>query len=197
MKQTFDSKQARINDCGNGLVVLMTNEEKVIQQEQRQTGVDSYETVDVERWQYEVIEVAGVSPVNEETIANALKKQVVKAIEEYDTSEKVNSFVITYDGKEYPYWLNVQQRNNLTHSVGTWQAVGNDSYSFDLRQYGMSIKADCKNLLTGLSDIENYAVQCYNTTTTHIKEVEALNDIEALVNYDVTVGYPEKIIMEL
>lgn len=197
MKQIFDSKQDRINDCGNGLVVLMTNEEKVIQQEQQQVGEDSYKTVDVEKWQYEVTEVTGVSPVNEATIADALRKQVVKEIEAYDTSDNVNSFTIVYDGKEYSYWLNVQQRNNLAHSVDTWQAVGNKSYNFDLRQYGVSIKADCSSLLTGLGDIENYAVKCYNTTTAHIKEVETLTDIEALVNYDVTTGYPVKVVIEL
>lgn len=197
MKQIFDSKQVRTNDCGSGLVVLMTNEEKIALQEQRQTGEDSYETVDVEKWQYEVTEVTGVSPVNEETIASALRKQVIKAIEAYDTSKDVNSFIISYDGKEYPYWLNVQQRNNLAHSIGTWQAVGNDSYNFDLRQYGISIKADCNSLLTGLGEVENYAVQCYNTTTAHINEVEALTDIEALVNYDVTAGYPKKVVVEL
>ncbi len=45
-----------------------------------------------------------------------------------------------------------------------------------------------------LLEIEFYAKQCWDITQKHIYNVEKLNTIEEVNNYDFTKGYPEKLI---
>ncbi len=44
-----------------------------------------------------------------------------------------------------------------------------------------------------LAQIQLYADRCYIVTETHKAEVNALDSIEAIDNYDITSGYPEKL----
>jgi hypothetical protein len=48
-----------------------------------------------------------------------------------------------------------------------------------------------------LSSLEVYAIQCYNKTTDHIYNVNALTSIDEVVNYDFKSGYPEKLIFTI
>jgi hypothetical protein len=45
--------------------------------------------------------------------------------------------------------------------------------------------------------IEVYASKCYDNTQYHISQVNKLDNIEDLKNYDYTTGYPEKLIFEI
>ena len=44
-----------------------------------------------------------------------------------------------------------------------------------------------------LNAIELYASACYDNTQVHIANINAIEDIETLKNYDYRTGYPEKL----
>ena len=46
-----------------------------------------------------------------------------------------------------------------------------------------------------LSDLEIYALDCFNVTATHKKEVSEMTDIEKIYNYDYTVDYRKPLVM--
>nr|DAU41315.1 MAG TPA: hypothetical protein [Bacteriophage sp.] len=48
-----------------------------------------------------------------------------------------------------------------------------------------------------MDSIELYASECYNTTQQHIANIKKLNSKEQINNYDYTVGYPDKLIINL
>jgi len=50
-----------------------------------------------------------------------------------------------------------------------------------------------KNLLTKL---EVYSSKCFVATHQHLINIEKLNTIEDIINYNYTLGYPEKVVIE-
>ena len=44
-----------------------------------------------------------------------------------------------------------------------------------------------------LSALELYALECYNVTAAHTAQVLTLSDVSAVVSYDYTANYPEKL----
>ena len=45
-------------------------------------------------------------------------------------------------------------------------------------------------------DLEAYAYKCYVVTAKHYQNIKSLTNLEDIINYDYTVGYPDKIILE-
>lgn len=197
MIEKFDAKQERINVCGSGLVLVMTNEKEVTDKETRQTGEETTEEVEVTRYEYEVTEVEGVkAPYTDKEVLAALKAKRVSEIEAYDVSDKVNAFTLIKDGVKYPYWLPAAKRNQLVGSVTTW-SESHEKYTLDLREYGKSVEIECNRLLEVLSALEEYAVKCFNTTTSHLNAINQAETIEGVINYDYTAGYPEQLTFEV
>ena len=75
--------------------------------------------------------------------------------------------------------------------------VGRESYRLDIRELNISLQIPCERLLTMLSELEVYAIDCYNKTSDHIFEVKKLSTIEEIEHYDYRHGYPEKLIFEI
>lgn len=119
------------------------------------------------------------------------KNEKVRAILAYDVSDNVNSFTLKWNGMSVDYWLPAVRRNQLVTSVTAWGET-HDDYILDLREYNVSISIPCNTLLTMLSELESYAVACYNATSKHLLEIPQLETIEAVEAYDYTADYPEK-----
>jgi hypothetical protein len=47
-----------------------------------------------------------------------------------------------------------------------------------------------------IDDLEVFAYKCYVNTFKHLQTVDTLSNIEDIINYDYTTGYPDKIILE-
>ena len=54
---------------------------------------------------------------------------------------------------------------------------------------------NCDLAIKLLSDLEMYALDCFNVTAAHKKEVSEMTDIETIYNYDYKVKYPEPLVM--
>ena len=104
----------------------------------------------------------------------------------YDNSEAVNSFLI----KDQNFWLDKATRLGLMHlancSKDTIQLVLGDQ----VLTFPVEFAKDF------LAKLEVYAGQCYLQTQKHLIAVKELRNLEDILNYDYTTGYPEKITLE-
>lgn len=115
------------------------------------------------------------------------KQNLLKQIEDYDTSDNVNSFIL--NGKSV--WLAKYDRMSLIEAMQIKKSEGHDT---------MTLWFKCEPYTTGIDNaiklmymLELYALECYNVTAQHIAQVNAITDSETLGQFDITAGYPEKL----
>lgn len=119
------------------------------------------------------------------------KFEKLQEIDNYDRSDAVNSFDIVVGEDIMSTWLTPDQRANYKNSIDAAKLVGLEELHpvFNGTQLTLSIAA----AEIALAQIQIYADKCFIVTETHKAEVNALDSIEAVDNYDITSGYPEKL----
>lgn len=117
------------------------------------------------------------------------KREVLKQIEAYDTSSAVNGFVLN----GAVVWLDKATRVGLMNSTTIAKAMGQATTTLWLG--GTKLEVGCDKAIQLLSALEMYALECFNVTAAHKKAVGELTDIEAVLTYDYTKGYPAKLTM--
>lgn len=111
---------------------------------------------------------------------------LLKKIEQYDKSDNVNSFI--YKGNKY--WLDKQQRSCMK----TVAESGLESIEIVFGDISITLPSEfVKQFILAL---EAYAYKCYVNTAKHLQTAASLENLEDILNYDYTTGYPEKIILE-
>lgn len=112
----------------------------------------------------------------------------IAEITAYDKSPSVNSFFLN----DKQRWLDVDLRRSLSYSTNILKEDGEKTVDiwFDTECETM----DIDNALYMLKTLEIYAKQTNNVTHQHKAEVMALTSIEEVESYDITKGYPAKII---
>ena len=116
------------------------------------------------------------------------KKAKIAEIIAYDTSSSVNSFLLN----DKQRWLDIDLRRSLSYSTNILKVDGEKTVDiwFDTECKTM----DIDNALYMLKELEIYAKQTNNVTHQHRAEVMDLTSIEDVEAYDVTKGYPEKLV---
>ena len=119
------------------------------------------------------------------------KREVLKKIEDYDTSPAVNGFIL--NGERV--WLDFELRDRVYQGNERLQRIGRTDTTLWLGKqcYNLSIE-QAQNII---SHIEAYAKDCYNVTAAHKKAVSELTTIEEVEKYDITAGYPAQLKMEV
>lgn len=116
-----------------------------------------------------------------------IKEYRIKQIDDYDKSDNVNSFTIGGQAM----WLIVDERQQLATQISANKAIGRDNMTkwFGGHEFTFTISA-WEQMLVAL---EVYCGDALNVTESHKAAVEALNDADKVIAYDITEGYPEKI----
>lgn len=115
-------------------------------------------------------------------------KRIVKdKIEQYDKSEFINVFYI--NGSKG--WLDKNTRVGLLNSINIEKLNGYSKTNIWLGTEYFSLPID--TAINFLMELELYAKQCYNTTAEHLRNIEQLEEIEKILNYDFTLNYPNVI----
>lgn len=116
------------------------------------------------------------------------KEMLLAEIDAYDTSSAVNGFALN----DKQRWLDVDLRRSLSYSTNILKEDGEKTVDiwFDTECETM----DIDNALHMLKELEVYAKQTNNVTHRHKAEVMALTSIGEVEAYDVTKGYPEKLV---
>lgn len=126
----------------------------------------------------------------EETISSAIGKLLNK-ISTYDKSDNVNAFLI--NGEKA--WIDAQQRASYKNSLDSVKLLGVNAVQVIINGNTYSISTEDAERC--LAMIQYYADQCYIVTETHKNEVRQLDNLDAIRNYDYTVGYPKMLNFEL
>lgn len=123
----------------------------------------------------------------EDTLEDAKIEKIIE-INAYDNSSVINSFKYG----DYDLWFDKQTRVGLMNSTAILQNAGEENTTL---WYGdICVTLPCKTVILILSQIEMYALECYNVTAQHKANVNALATIDEVKAYDYTTGYPEKLI---
>ena len=125
-------------------------------------------------------------PSEDELLQQAIENKL-KQIAEYDASTAVNSFTI--NGQ--PLWLDAPLRQQLRISIDAFKATGTQTVTKWFNGVEYTFPTD--QWITMLNLLEVYAANALNVTEAHKAAVIALDSIEAIEEYDITEGYPEKL----
>lgn len=121
-----------------------------------------------------------------ETVKSAKSKAIIR-INTYDSSTAVNEFTVG----GVSMWLDKATRVGLKLRFESEIAMGVTNTA--LWYEGVKFELETENAIKMLFAIELYASACYDNTQKHIANVNALETIEEIENYDYTTGYPEKL----
>ena len=125
------------------------------------------------------------------TALDLMRDMKLKELNSYDSSFSVNSFIL---GGEKT-WLDKDTRVGLMNSTSIQKEAGLKETTLWLGTTPLTLECDLVIQLLGA--IEIYALACFNKTAEHRKNIESLETVEELAEYDYTVGYPEKIVINL
>lgn len=115
------------------------------------------------------------------------KKEVIRKIDEYDTSVNVNSFKL--NGVDV--WLSKDTRVGLMNSISIEKAAGKEQSVLWFNSICVTI--NCDSAIQMLSSLELYALACYNKTAEHKLAISQLTDVSKVKAYDYTADYPDKL----
>ena len=119
------------------------------------------------------------------------KVDKIAEIAAYDTSDKVNGFVLN----GLLVWLDKATRVGLMNSTTIAKASGQETTTLWLG--GMKLVVDCDKAIQLLSALEMYALECFNVTASHKQAVSELTTIEEVEAYDYKAGYPKMLEMSV
>ena len=125
-------------------------------------------------------------PTQEELLEQARLERLA-ALDEYDSSDSVNSF--TLNGN--PMWLDYTTRQQLRTSIEAYQAQGIEQVTKWFN--GVQFTFPTATWIQMLNALEVYASEALNVTEAHRAAINALTSIEEIDEYDFTTGYPKKI----
>ena len=119
------------------------------------------------------------------------KVEKIAEITAYDTSDKVNGFMLN----GLLVWLDKATRVGLMNSTTIAKAAGQQNTTLWLGD--VKLEVDCDKAIQLLSALEMYALECFNVTAAHKKAVEDMESVEEVEAFDVTAGYPQQLVMKL
>ena len=119
------------------------------------------------------------------------KIEKITEITAYDTSDKVNGFMLN----GLLVWLDKATRVGLMNSTTITKAAGQKTTTLWLG--GLKLVVDCDKAIQLLSALEMYALECFNVTASHKAAVNELTNIEEVEAYDYKTGYPKMLEMSV
>ena len=119
------------------------------------------------------------------------KVEKIAEITAYDTSDKVNGFVLN----GLLVWLDKATRVGLMNSTTIAKAAGQQTTTLWLGD--VKLEVDCDKAIQLLSSLEMYALECFNVTAAHKAAVTDLKTIKEVEAFDVTADYPKQLEMKL
>lgn len=119
------------------------------------------------------------------------KEMMLQEIIDYDKSLAVNSFILN----NFPAWLDKETRVGLVNSISIEKASGIKDTTLWLGTLSFTLPVD--TAMSFLYQLELYAKECYNKTAEHKYNLDRLDIVEEILNYNYTEGYPDKLIITI
>lgn len=122
----------------------------------------------------------------EQILANA-KRDKKYEINNYDSSSSVNEFYI----QDMPVWLDKNTRSGLMLRFNSELAMKKENTT--LWYNGISFTLPLNSAIQMLYALEVYASECYDNTQAHLANVDKMETLDSVLEYNYTVGYPDKL----
>ena len=139
----------------------------------------------------EQLSMAGyICEVEQEAAIDVLEKAKADKLAEivaYDASDAVNSFSLN----GMSVWLDRETRVGVMHSLRIEKEAGKTESTLWVKGYKLVVNCDLD--IGMLSQLEVYALACFDRTEGHKAAVKALQSVEEVNAYDYRSGYPEKL----
>ena len=119
------------------------------------------------------------------------KVDKIAEIAAYDTSSSVNGFVLN----GLLVWLDKATRVGLMNSTTIAKNMGQEKTTLWLGSYQLEV--DCDKAIQLLSELEMYALECFNVTAAHEKAVSELDIIVGVFFFYYLSCFCEKLKMEV
>ena len=133
-------------------------------------------------------EIAQMAELLGEDPIEPLRKALLHNVEIYDTSPSVNGFLLNGSVE----WIDIELRMKLcSRTLPEEKKAGKTSTVLWLGNKPYELPIETIEQI--MHEIEIYAKACLDVTNRHKAQVLALSDVSALVAYDYTAGYPEKL----
>ena len=117
-----------------------------------------------------------------------MRKALLHNVEIYDTSSAVNGFLLNGSVE----WIDIELRMKLcSRTLPEEKKAGKTSTVLWLGNKPYELPIETIEQI--MHEIEIYAKACLDVTNSHKAQVLTLSDVSALVAYDYTAGYPEKL----
>ena len=129
-------------------------------------------------------------PTEAENLEQAKANKIAEIVD-YDTSSSVNGFILN----GMLVWLDKATRVGLMNSTTIAKSAGKQTTNLWLG--GIKLVVDCDKAIQLLSDLEMYALDCFNVTESQKQAVSELTTIEEVEDYDYNAGYPKMLEMSV
>ena len=133
-------------------------------------------------------EIATMAEILGEEPIEPMRKALLHNVALYDTSSAVNGFLLNGSVE----WIDIDLRVKLcTRTLPEEKKAGKTSTVLWLGNKPYELPIETIEQI--MHEIEIYAKACLDVTNRHKTQVLTLSDVSALVAYDYTAGYPEKL----
>lgn len=121
---------------------------------------------------------------DEKELLEIHKKEVIKNINNYDVSSYINGFIIN----DIQMWFDKGTRASLMLRLQAEKQLGKTDTYIWYKEHNFEMPID--KAIEILYQLEVYASECYDTTQRHIVNVQNLDNVEDVKNYEYKVNYP-------
>lgn len=188
-RQLFDAPQEKVKVCESGRILVNTDEEVVKTTEPipvRINGAGIMQYTEQEKTQYAYNTYWLENPTKSADALFVAKQEVLKELAAYDVSPEINSFNVNGT----TVWYDKVTRVGLMNSITIVKSLGYKTTTLWFGDFKFDL--DCDKAIDLLSEIEMYAMECYNRTAAHRQAIEELTDIADMLQYNFKEGYPNK-----
>lgn len=192
----FTTPQQKITVCNGGRKVLvLLNERKGESMIGSIIADDSLKDGNIANESYDLYVYDGywldVSDNSTNGIIESAKRVMLEQVDKFDSSSEVNGIII--NGQSV--WIDKSTRMGLRQNIADKKILGQSNITMWMGD--TPITMPCNEAEDWMCKIENYAYDCFNVTAKHKANIQSTKNLEDILTYDVTAGYPEKIKISL
>lgn len=129
--------------------------------------------------------------IKKQSVLPLYKAMLISEITSYDSSVAVNEF--TFDSKSM--WIPVDVRTRIKGAISDAETLNATTITLGINEMPYTFEVEKAKLM--FAYIEQYALAVNNNTLNHINAVNQLDDFDAIVEYDYTKNYPEKVAFDI
>ena len=124
---------------------------------------------------------------DEELTIDEIREIALQDLYNYDHSDRINGFYLNNE----LVWIDKLTRMSLMYSVRIERDSGKLMSTIWINEKPYTLS--CELAIALLSELELYAIECFNKTSEHRLMINSFTEIEEILDYDFMSGYPDRL----